>query len=491
MTSEQKPVLIWAADVSGLMAAYLCASQGQAVALFCENDLMSVGSEFLSDSTLTSNNLELALAQLQKNSFTSFYENSTQGVLEFANSFYEWFNNQLPSSSPLRSAQVSAQNLLDSASPLQWHTHSHAPVELLLQRLLVQKIYELQQQHRIDVYENWLWIKPILSDQKNAVQGVVACKKQSSEFYVFKSQSVITAGESYHEIWSQHLQKSYSQTGAFLSQVYQTRRVPLAQMEFVSWSSPSKHDSAEALWQKSLFNQKPVLQSGEWSVVQTYGGLYVDDFYQTPVKGLYALGSSTSRSRGDLSSLAWSFLQKVSSASTAVGRLLKNTTHFDFEATHQVHCCEEALQQVKEEFEDIIDLSGPQNIFKLQNEFNAVVQKHVQPGWDESQINYVLDEIYRMRALLEKVGLSEKGRCFNQEYVAFLSLRSQFELLEAHAISALVRQESRAWSLRKDFPERDDSRYKKQTRLFYNQEEPHVSLADPDISFVNKNKERA
>lgn len=512
--SEQKPVLIWAGDLSGLMAAYLLASQNKEVSLFCEDDLVSVGSEYLSPTFPVPTSAQDFHDFILQKGFLSFADSSVLSVVDFTASFSKWVQAQFGSN--IHSDQnESADSLLHHQVPVQNLSHAEYPIELILQRYLVHEIQKLVQNQKINLYQHWLWIQPIQSDKGRQIQGVVGFKKQSSEFYVFKSNAVITGGESYHHVWSNAQHKSWNHSGCFLNQVYRTSMAPVAQMEFIEWnpfveqhnqistykpqasvcltyddSTLNFNGSVEDLWTQALMKTASPLDwtapSSHWAVTQTYGGLYTDSHYQTPLQGLYAIGNSTSRSRGDQAGLDWSLLQKVASATRAVQSICQNQMTFDFDHELQIQMCEQALTDCQKTFEDIIDLSGPQNIFKLQNDFNHMVAEHVKPGWNETKINFVLDEVMRFQQSLEKVGLSEKGKCFNQEYQALLCLQTQLDLLEAYCVSALVRQESRGWSLRSDYPERDDSRYKKQTRMFYNPQEPRVSFSDSDFHTLQK-----
>ncbi len=62
--------------------------------------------------------------------------------------------------------------------------------------------------------------------------------------------------------------------------------------------------------------------------------------------------------------------------------------------------------------------------------------------------------------------VEDTSRTFNTEIVAALELDFMLEVSQAIAVSALAREESRGAHARRDFPERDDTRYLKHTLAF-------------------------
>jgi fumarate reductase flavoprotein subunit len=89
-----------------------------------------------------------------------------------------------------------------------------------------------------------------------------------------------------------------------------------------------------------------------------------------------------------------------------------------------------------------------------------------------------------LRDRFEKIKIEDSSRTFNTELTAALELDFMLEVSDTIAYSALAREESRGAHARRDFPERDDSKWLKHTMAFRNESGP-PRLEYSDVHITN------
>jgi fumarate reductase flavoprotein subunit len=96
----------------------------------------------------------------------------------------------------------------------------------------------------------------------------------------------------------------------------------------------------------------------------------------------------------------------------------------------------------------------------------------------------LIQQLGGLRERFERVKIDDTSRTFNTEIVAALELDFMLEVSQAVAVSALAREESRGAHARRDFPERDDSKYLKHT-LAFRREGSRPRLEYRDVHITN------
>ncbi len=96
---------------------------------------------------------------------------------------------------------------------------------------------------------------------------------------------------------------------------------------------------------------------------------------------------------------------------------------------------------------------------------------------EQGRMEEAITEIKQLREEFRQVRVQDGSENYNQEVLGILELENLLDLSLVTAISALNRTESRGGHSRKDFPERDDSRWLKHTL---------ASLKDSEVSITYK-----
>jgi len=84
------------------------------------------------------------------------------------------------------------------------------------------------------------------------------------------------------------------------------------------------------------------------------------------------------------------------------------------------------------------------------------------------------DEVEELRKRYQQVRLDDHSRVFNTELFAALELGYMIDVAEAIIYSALARQESRGAHSRRDYPERDDTKYLAHSMAYRTDETPRI-----------------
>ncbi len=96
----------------------------------------------------------------------------------------------------------------------------------------------------------------------------------------------------------------------------------------------------------------------------------------------------------------------------------------------------------------------------------------------------LVEQLGGLRERFERIKIEDTSRTFNTEIVAALELDFMLEVAQAVVVSALAREESRGAHARRDFPERDDTKYLKHT-VAYRREGLRPQLEYRDVTITN------
>jgi len=121
------------------------------------------------------------------------------------------------------------------------------------------------------------------------------------------------------------------------------------------------------------------------------------------------------------------------------------------------------LNQALDEERRLIGLlrkdGGEERIAALRQELQHAMEQGAGIYRDHAGLQAAADQIQQLRKRFDRVGLQDRSRTFNTEWVAYLELSNLIDLAETIIQSGLERQESRGAHQRTDHPERDDSRF--------------------------------
>ncbi len=110
-------------------------------------------------------------------------------------------------------------------------------------------------------------------------------------------------------------------------------------------------------------------------------------------------------------------------------------------------------------FAQIAGRDGPERIGPLLMRMQETMMANVSVFRTQAGLEQTLAEVRGLKARYARVGLTDRGRCFNRELMDYLELGYMLDLAEIIAMSALWREESRGAHYREDFPKRDDQRF--------------------------------
>jgi succinate dehydrogenase flavoprotein subunit len=98
-------------------------------------------------------------------------------------------------------------------------------------------------------------------------------------------------------------------------------------------------------------------------------------------------------------------------------------------------------------------------------------------------LEQLTEQLGGLRERFERVKVDDTSRTFNTEIIAALELDFMLECSQVIAASALAREESRGAHARRDFPERDDSKFLKHTVAFRRDgQRPQLEYTDVTIT---------
>lgn len=202
----------------------------------------------------------------------------------------------------------------------------------------------------------------------------------------------------------------------------------------------------------------------------TMGGIEVDKNSSTCINGLFAVGECANHRVHGANRLGGnSLLELVVFGKQAGENAAKYICDFDKKVD---------LSAQKKSFEDQIikikEFSNEINFYEKQRELGELFYKNLGIKREKSAMQALLNEVKEMKAVLPKMGVSDKTKEYNTNLIEFLEFKNILDLSELVLISAISRQESRGAHFRVDFPSADDKKFKAHTII----EERMVSYED-------------
>jgi succinate dehydrogenase / fumarate reductase, flavoprotein subunit len=122
---------------------------------------------------------------------------------------------------------------------------------------------------------------------------------------------------------------------------------------------------------------------------------------------------------------------------------------------------EALVKQAVGDFTRRVDQEGSERIGALLIRMQNLMMEDVSVFRTQESLTRALSEVRSLKERYPRVGLTDKGRCFNRELLDYCELGYMLELAEIITMAALWREESRGAHSREDFPKRDDARFLK------------------------------
>src|SRR5437867_5851815 len=187
---------------------------------------------------------------------------------------------------------------------------------------------------------------------------------------------------------------------------------------------------------------------------RTMGGIHVSRDGATGVTGLYATGGCAATGVHGANALGGNWLLEALVFGERAGLAAAQ------QGPGSARAVDAQLEDERRRIAEIVDRStGPERAGAIRSELGRLMRRHVGPLRDASGLQEAANEIHDLGALHRRAGITNKGRRYNYELIAFLELESLLTVGGVIAAAAGFREESRGAHLRQDRPARDDARW--------------------------------
>ena len=113
---------------------------------------------------------------------------------------------------------------------------------------------------------------------------------------------------------------------------------------------------------------------------------------------------------------------------------------------------------------------GPERIGAIRKDLQEIMDANVQVFRTDETLRAALDEIEKLRARYDNVGIQDRGKRYNLDLLEAVELGFLLELAEVITVAAIHRKESRGGHFREDFPNRDDENFMHHTMTYLDPE---------------------
>jgi len=220
--------------------------------------------------------------------------------------------------------------------------------------------------------------------------------------------------------------------------------------------------------------------------VQHYmmGGVDADISGETKILGLYAAGECANVGLNGGNRLGSNSLSECLVFGAAAGRAAAHhaSTAKAVTANPVDAMLWDEARRVEGEF--LEKKGGDERIGTIREEMQRDMDAGAGVFRTKEGLEKLTEQLGGLRERFERVKVDDTSRTFNTEIIAALELDFMLECSQVIVASALAREESRGAHARRDFPERDDSKFLKHT-VAYRREGQRPQLDYTDVSITN------
>ncbi len=187
---------------------------------------------------------------------------------------------------------------------------------------------------------------------------------------------------------------------------------------------------------------------------RTMGGIQVSPDGVTDVAGLYATGGCAATGVHGANGLAGNWLLEALVFGGRAGLAAAE------QKPRPGKGIDAQLEDERRRMTVIMDRpAGPEKAGTVRSELGRLMRRHVGPLREASGLQEAATKVGELSTRYQKVGVTNKGRRYNYELVAFLELESLLTIGGVIAAAATFREESRGAHHRQDRPARDDAKW--------------------------------
>lgn len=137
----------------------------------------------------------------------------------------------------------------------------------------------------------------------------------------------------------------------------------------------------------------------------------------------------------------------------------------------------------------LFDIKGTESMSKIRHEMGASMEEGVGIYREQESMQKTIDTLKALKKRLVNVGLTDRGRVFNTEWMNLIELGYTLDVAQCMVHSAINRKESRGSHQRLDGPngaykQRDDVNFLKHSLAFMQEgaDEPRIELSPVKIT---------
>ena len=227
------------------------------------------------------------------------------------------------------------------------------------------------------------------------------------------------------------------------------------------------------------------------AVHYSMGGLYVDYDQMTTIDGLFAAGECDFSQHGGNRLGANSLLSAIYGGTVAGPNAVKyidTVEHSYTELDDSLY--QDLIDKEQKRFDDLLNMRGTENAFKLHRELGEIMTKNVTVVRDNKRLLETDEKILELMRRYQNIDMEDTSTWSNQAVFFTRQLWNMLVLARVITIGAYNRNESRGAHYKPEFPDRNDEEWLKTTKAFYEgiDNPPRFEYEDVDISLIPPRK---
>ncbi|RIN79376.1 succinate dehydrogenase flavoprotein subunit [Staphylococcus simulans] len=227
------------------------------------------------------------------------------------------------------------------------------------------------------------------------------------------------------------------------------------------------------------------------AVHYSMGGLYVDYDQMTTIDGLFAAGECDFSQHGGNRLGANSLLSAIYGGTVAGPNAVKYIDTIEHSYTElDDSLYQDLIDKEQKRFDDLLNMRGTENAFKLHRELGEIMTKNVTVVRDNKRLLETDEKILELMRRYQDIDMEDTQTWSNQAVFFTRQLWNMLVLARVITIGAYNRNESRGAHYKPEFPDRNDEEWLKTTKAFYEgiDNPPRFEYEDVDISLIPPRK---
>jgi succinate dehydrogenase / fumarate reductase flavoprotein subunit len=214
----------------------------------------------------------------------------------------------------------------------------------------------------------------------------------------------------------------------------------------------------------------------------TMGGLWVDFEQQTNIPGVFAAGEADYSIHGANRLGANSLLSCIYGGFVAGPKAMEYAKALPAQAGDGGHAAE--LTRQRHLNQALLSSSGTENPFRIWRELGDTMTRHATIIRYNSGLAEADAKIVELLERAKNINLSDKSQWANTSFAFARQLLNMLHLSRVVVQGAAVRDESRGAHYKPDFPERNDEKFLKTTKVTFVDGAPKIDWEEVDISQI-------